>query len=263
MTEQLYFAHANSFPASVYHKMLGALANDYCIIQTDCIGHDPAYPVTDCWPQLVAEAIACIEQQASHPVIGVGHSLGGVLMLYAAVARPDLFKSLVILDAPLLGPWRAGGIWLAKKLGFIKRVTPGGNTLSRRDCWASTAMVAEYFARKTMFARFDPDCLHDYAEYGTVDDGEGGRRLKFRPVIEHAIYCTLPHDIAHCAGQLSLPACYIAAEQSPALRPSDFRFIQRALGMRVLSQYGSHLFPLEYPLETARLIHQQIQLMHP
>jgi len=258
MTEPLYFAHANSFPASVYRKMLSVLADHYTIIATDTVGHDPAFPVTDCWPALVAETIASIERQASGPVYGVGHSLGGVLVLYAAVARPDLFKGLVILDSPLFCTWRAQSIWLAKKLGVIDRLTPGGNTLKRRDCWASSAMVFEYFLRKPMFARFDRDCLRDYAEFGTCDDGQGSRCLKFRPSIEHAIYRTLPHNIAHCAGKVVTPAVYLAATEGSVLRRSDLRYLQRALGIRLTSQSGSHLFPLEHPLETAAHIHQEI-----
>jgi alpha-beta hydrolase superfamily lysophospholipase len=93
----------------------------------DCIGHDPHYPVTDCWPHLVDETIAVLSRYRQ-PVIGVGHSLGGYLLFYAAIRAPELFKALVILDSPLMGPRRAALIWLAKKLGLIARITPGGNT---------------------------------------------------------------------------------------------------------------------------------------
>ena len=37
-------------------------------------------------------------------VIGVGHSLGGVLTLYAAIRRPDLFRALVFIDPVFLPP---------------------------------------------------------------------------------------------------------------------------------------------------------------
>jgi pimeloyl-ACP methyl ester carboxylesterase len=258
MTEHLYFAHANSFPASIYHKMLQPLAASYSVTYLDTIGHDPAFPVTDGWTYLVDEAIQAIESRSTHPVYGVGHSLGGVLMLCAAVARPDLFNGLVILDAPLFSSWRARSIWLAKKLGLIDRITPGGDTLRRRDCWASAAMVHDYYQRKSMFARFDPDCLWDYAEHGTCDDGKGGRKLKFRPQVEHQIYHTIPHNLTHCRGRLQLPAVYLAAQHGSVLHRSDLKFVERGLGMRLAWQAGSHLFPLEYPLETALQIHQAI-----
>ncbi|TDR82013.1 alpha/beta fold hydrolase [Paludibacterium purpuratum] len=254
MTDHLYFAHANSFPASVYHKMLGALSEHYTVSYTDCIGHDPAYPITDCWPRLVDQTIASVERLGVGPVWAVGHSLGGILVLYAAVRRPDLFKGLAILDSPLFSRWRALTIWFAKRAGFIDRITPGGNTLKRRNCWASTEMVHEYFGRKPMFARFDPDCLWDYARHGTVDDGQGGRQLKFHPTIEHRIYVTLPHDIAHCADNNRVPGIYLAAGEHPVLTARDQHYVRDRLGLTVGSHPGSHLFPLEQPLSTAERI---------
>lgn len=255
MTNPLYFAHANSFPASVYRKMLTPLGATHTVHGLDCVGHDPAFPVTDCWPHLVGETLAAIERVADRPVRAVGHSLGGVLILYAAVRRPELFESLVILDAPLFSPWRARAIRLAKLVGLIDRLTPGGNTLRRRDCWASVAMVDAYYRRKPQFAAFDDDCLRDYAEFGTCDDGAGGRRLKFRPQVEHAIYRTLPHDIDRCAGRLTVPACYLAATRRPVLRAAELGgYVAARLGMAVERVPGSHLFPLEYPLETAARI---------
>jgi pimeloyl-ACP methyl ester carboxylesterase len=261
MTEDLYFAHANSFPASVYGKMLTKLSERFQIGYLDTIGHDPRHAVTDCWPQLVEETIETIERTASGPVWGVGHSLGGVLVFYAATRRPDLFRGIVVLDSPLFRPLRARSIWLVKRLRLIDRVTPGGNTLKRRDCWASTEMVFDYFQRKPMFARFDPGCLHDYAEYGTEPDGRGGRRLKFRPEIEHSIYCTLPHDISRHADRLRTPGVYLAAGDAPVLDPRDQRYVRERLRLEVGDMPGSHLFPLEHPLETADAIAAAIARM--
>ncbi|UTH73938.1 alpha/beta fold hydrolase [Chromobacterium sp. IIBBL 290-4] len=251
MRENIHFAHANSFPASVYAKLLGRLAERHQVGYLDTIGHDPAYPVTDCWPHLVDETIAYIERHYTGPVVGVGHSLGGFLMFYSAMKRPELFRAIVILDSPLMGPSRSFGIWLAKRLGFIQKVTPGGNSLKRRDNWASVEMVRDYFERKPMFARFDPDCLADYAEHGTEDDGRGSRRLKFRPPVEHAIYATLPHDFPKYRDKLKVPAAFIAGESSDVLKEQDLLFMQKRFGIQVEQHAGGHLFPLERPLETA------------
>lgn len=153
-----------------------------------------------------------------------------------------------------MGPSRSFGIWLAKRLGFIQRVTPGGDTLRRRDNWATVEMAHDYFARKPKFARFDPDCLADYALHGTQDDGKGGRRLKFRPQVEHDIYATLPHDFPRHKGKLKVPAALLAGEASDVLRDGDLAFMRKHFSVKVGKQAGSHLFPLEKPLETAASI---------
>ena len=63
---------------------------------------DPRYPPTEGWPHLVDQWIDSIHE----PVYGVGHSLGGYLNYLAAVRRPELFRAIVLLDAPIIGPFR-------------------------------------------------------------------------------------------------------------------------------------------------------------
>ncbi len=46
----LHFSHANGFPAACYRKFFGYLEPDFRVSSINCIGHDPAYPVTDGWP---------------------------------------------------------------------------------------------------------------------------------------------------------------------------------------------------------------------
>ncbi len=237
--------------------MLGPLAERHDLGHIERIGHNPAYPVTDCWPHLVRETLAAIEARGV-AVVGVGHSLGGVLLFYAAIARPELFRGLIILDSPLLSSHRLGMIWLAKKLGFIDRLTPGGNTLRRRDNWASVAMARDYFARKILFQRFDPDCLSDYALYGTQDNGDGGRRLLFRPEVEYRIFRTLPHDYPRYRGRLAVPTVFLAAAESHLLAGSDLEHLRVDFGMHIEQMPGTHLYPLERPLATAERILQLI-----
>ena len=64
--------------------MFAALADDFEIGYVDRIGHDPHYPVTDGWPNLVDELIDTISERHQQPVIGIGHSLGGFLTALAA-----------------------------------------------------------------------------------------------------------------------------------------------------------------------------------
>src|ERR1017187_9498271 len=103
----LHFSHANGFPAACYRKFFGYLEPDFRISSINCIGHDPAYPVTDGWPHLVAQLIDHLTAHCRAPVVGVGHSLGGYLTFMAAVQRLELFKCIILLDAPILGHFDA------------------------------------------------------------------------------------------------------------------------------------------------------------
>ncbi|NQT72889.1 MAG: alpha/beta hydrolase [Chloroflexi bacterium] len=86
--EVLHFAHANGFPSGTYGKLLRILENEYDVIAIEKFGHDPRYPVDENWSNLVKELINFIESNSSEPIIGVGHSMGGVLTFLAAYQRP-------------------------------------------------------------------------------------------------------------------------------------------------------------------------------
>lgn len=254
MKQALHFAHANGFPASVYRKLTDALSADFDVGFIDQVGHNPDYPVTDCWPHLVDETLHYIQKRYDTPVVGVGHSLGGCLLFLAAVRRPELFRSLVILDSPLFAPLRSHGLWLTKKMGMIDRLSPGGDALRRRDGWESLDAVHDYFARKPLFQRWDPDCVRDYAQQGTVEAADGGRRLKFRPRVEQRIFRCLPHIFPRFKGRFKTPAAYVAGTGSNVIAAPDLRFLHRHYRMLIAHQRGDHLFPFQYPEETAQKI---------
>nr|BFE95201.1 hypothetical protein GCM10020185_57370 [Pseudomonas brassicacearum subsp. brassicacearum] len=89
MSQQIFFAHANGFPSATYGKLFAALAPQYQVAHLELHGHDPRFPVDDNWHNLVDELIHHLELQPA-PVWGVGHSLGGVLHLHAALRCPPV-----------------------------------------------------------------------------------------------------------------------------------------------------------------------------
>ena len=123
----IHFSHANGFPAPCYSKLFGFLENGFRIGYLDRIGHDARFPVSDRWDHLVDELIAGIETRWNEPVIGVGHSLGGYLSALAAVRRPELFRAIILLDAPILGQFTGSAVQFIKHIGLIDRVTPAGS----------------------------------------------------------------------------------------------------------------------------------------
>ena len=90
----IQFSHANGFPAPCYKSLFDHLKNDFEIRYIENLGHNPKFPVTDNWASLVDELIQDIEQSATLPLIGVGHSLGGAITLFAALKRPNSFLAL-------------------------------------------------------------------------------------------------------------------------------------------------------------------------
>ena len=249
----LHFSHANGFPAASYHKFLGFLASDFRISSINCIGHDPAYPVTDGWPHLVAQLIDYLSAHCRAPVVGVGHSLGGYLTFMAAVQRPELFKCIILLDAPIIGHFKGRAFGMLKRLGMVDRITPALATRERRRDWPSVEDMIAHFRRRKIFRHFDPDCLRDYAALGTSH--EGGRvRLLFDPEIEYQIYRSVPHDLVYYCTRLKLPAGFIGGRDSNVLRQVGLTNTRRSFDVRRIE--GGHLFPFERPQAAAEAVRQ-------
>lgn len=166
MRELIHFAHGNGFPSPCYRQLLNGLEARYDCCYIDRIGHNPQFPVTENWHYLVDEVINSIKEQSRQPVIAVGHSLGGVLSLLAAIEQPSLFRAVIMLDSPLIGRFKSSMVRLAKALGVIDRVTPAARTRGRRKHWQSREQLIAYLRTRVLFRTFTDECLQDYIDYG-------------------------------------------------------------------------------------------------
>jgi pimeloyl-ACP methyl ester carboxylesterase len=255
--QTLHFSHANGFPAACYRKMFACLAPRFDISSINTIGHDPGFPVSDNWPHLVEELIHHVEAHCRPPVVGIGHSLGGYLTFMAAMKRPELFRAIVLLDAPLLSYFKSRGLEMTKWMGIVDRITPAASTRNRRRVWESEEQAIAHFRHRPLFRRFDPDCLADYVHLGMRRDGHH-LRLLFDPEIEYMIYCTIPHHFADYTSELAVPAGFIGGRDSEEVRRVGLSMMKRRYGFHFKRVEGTHLFPFEHPEATARAICEMV-----
>jgi pimeloyl-ACP methyl ester carboxylesterase len=251
----LHFSHANGFPASTYRTIFAELDDHYEIRAIEQYGHDPRFPVTRDWPHLVEQLLASVGERYERPVWLVGHSLGGYLSLLAALKKPQWVKGVVMLDAPVISGWRSSVLKGVQFTGLDERLSPAAVTKKRRTHWDSREEVWRHFHAKPAFARWDERMLADYVDYGTQPDAQGGRRLSFEREIEYLIYRTLPHTLsARLAPGVAVPVGFLAGTASREVRQAGLAATRRLTGCSVEWIEGSHLFPMEKPLETARAL---------
>ncbi len=253
----IHFAHANGFPAETYRKFFYFLRNDFQISYLSMHGHDPQFPVTENWAELVRELIHTIETNYNEPVVGVGHSLGGILTLLACIERPELFRCFVMLDSPIPTPLRSQLAQIAKWLGFIDRITPAKRSKNRRIEWKNHAEALAYFRGKALFKHFDPDCLLDYVQYGTESMPEG-IRLRFNRAVEYQIFRTLPHNLPQYQRRLKVPGGVIVGRDSRIVTARDLSYMKQHFHLQCVAMEGGHLFPFEYPEIAADALKQMV-----
>ncbi|WP_192558731.1 alpha/beta fold hydrolase [Pseudomonas allokribbensis] len=252
MSQPIFFAHANGFPSGTYGKLFSALAPEFRVTHLEQHAHDPRFPAGDNWYHLVDELIHHLQQQ-DEPVWGVGHSFGGMLHLHAALRCPELYRGVVMLDSPVLTRTDRWVIRAAKRFGFIDKLTPAGRTLGRREEFADLDSARSYFAGKTLFRGFDPECFDAYLQHGLHKVGDK-LRLRFDPATEISIYRGVPHTSPGRTRQLQVPLAVVRGHKSRVVMNHHTRFVGRLPQGESLTVPGGHMFPLERPQDTAQLL---------
>ena len=249
----IHFAHANGFPAKTYNKLFSYLKDDFEINYLERHAHNPKFPVTDGWKFLKDELKEEIENRYTQPVIGIGHSLGGVLHFLVAVERPELYRKIILLDAPIISRLSSRGLQILKLTRLIDRFSPSQITRFRRNHWKTKEEALDHFNSKEKFAGFDAEVLRDYIEFGMTETKKGFE-LFFKPSIEAKIYRTIPHNLPRFRGLLKVPTDYIGGTNSREARLARLSFMRKHFPIDFHFVEGSHLFPLEKPCETASVI---------
>ncbi|SCZ88345.1 BZ3500_MvSof-1268-A1-R1_Chr2-1g04349 [Microbotryum saponariae] len=197
-------------------------------------------------------------------IVGIGHSLGGGGMAFAATAQPSLFSSIILCD-PVLPPPGADRIMSALTKGACVR----------KETWVSKQDAKEGFLKKAFFRGWNPRSLDLYVELATkhvVDkDGKKHVALKCRAKDEALVFGDLTAGAARrAAGRLALlpstlPVHFIFAEKGSVVPPSPDR--ENLLGLIPLATHftipgSGHLIVQERPTETAMAIGQQLRKVY-
>lgn len=96
-------------------------------------------------------------------IVGIGHSLGGGGLTFAASSVPSLFSSIILVD-PVLPP--------ADYMPDAPRGLAAG-AIVRRDEWASRASAQEVFLKKAFFRLWEASVLQSYLQFGLKDVRSG------------------------------------------------------------------------------------------
>jgi pimeloyl-ACP methyl ester carboxylesterase len=254
MKPDLHFAHANGIPTVTYKPLLDSLSHAFHVSSVAMLGHNPKFPVTNNWVHLQKQLIHSIESQNNEPVIGVGHSLGGALTLMAAMERPELFKAVVILDVPTFSQLESLVVYGAKRFGFIDSITPAKKSRTRRTHWPDRETAKTYFESRRLFSNFHPDCLQAYVDHALVEDGKEVT-LAYSLDVELAVYRTIPHKMVLNRKSLKVPMGVLVGKSTDTVRKNQYLRMKNRIGFTGKRVEGSHMFPLEQPIETAKNIH--------
>ncbi len=253
-----FFVHANGFPSRSYAPFFQALEHhSHQVDYIDKIGHNPHYPISNNWPHLVQELAHEIRSRHTAPVIGMGHSAGGLLHYLLAAQQPGLFSHLILLDPPVINGWQNSLWWLSKRLNLSDYFTPARSSKKRRTHFASHAEAYGQLRQKSLFKNFQEDAFQAYLQHGlkpASGQPDSPVTLSFALEKELALFRTAPDHLWRYRKRLPMPGLYLLGEHSEFARYPFAQRLAKQSGMHYQLLPGGHLFPQEHPGNTARVI---------
>ena len=250
----IQFSHANGFPAKTY-SILFKYLKDHTISAIENLAENRIPPAIN-WHDLAEDVLGSVGK-FKEPVIGVGHSLGGMLTLLAAAKKPNRFHTVILLDPPLFSLNKRRLISLLRALHVEDFFSPSGKSKKRRVNFASKKEAYTHLRTKKMFINFHTQALQDYVEHGLIE-GKQGVKLKIPVEKEVAIFHKLLVSYPRSINKVRAKLFY--AVKNPILWSSDLDWIKRNLPEIQIHPFpGTHFFPLEIPQSTANLINRCIE----
>lgn len=255
----IHFANANGYPAQTYTPLIETLTPHYRVLAMVNRAQWPQAQAADLksWAPFVDDLLQFLAEQSHDPIIGLGHSLGGVVTLAAALRQPDRFRAVVLIDPVLFRQRMLTGISLARKLGLLKKfhpLIPGA--LKRRRVFASAEEMFDRYRQAVVFKRIDDRGLRAYVAALAKPRPDGQVELAISPEWEARIYETGPLDLWAQLKDLKPPVLIIRGLETDTLSLEVMAQVKRLLPQAVIHAVAEtgHLVPLEKPVEVGKLI---------
>lgn len=219
-------------------------------------GHSPGGPPPQdghvWWSDLGDDVAEAMRSLALPPALGVGHSMGGHAMVFAAARAPELFDALLLLDPTIGDPQRAAR-------PPAERTEPHP-VARRRAVWDSPEQMVDRFRTRSPFDAWDPAVLRDYCYYGLISD-DARYRLACDPAFEAMVWGSMSPRIHEAIAQIRQPVRVVRAREARSGDAPGFAATQTWPAVATRFADGrdealdrGHFFPLESPALAARLI---------
>jgi pimeloyl-ACP methyl ester carboxylesterase len=187
-------------------------------------------------------------------VIGVGHSIGAIVTLRAALRDPGKFKALVLIEPVLFVPGRLIQWHLIRTMGLGERLHPlVAGAKKRRRAFDDLETVFRGYRSRSVFRYMSDENLKTYIQGMTTPGANGRYELVFSPEWEAQIYRTGLHDFDIWRGlpRLAVPTLFLRGAETDTFLAGAARLVERKQPRAKIEaiERSTHLLPLERPQE--------------
>lgn len=257
----LHLAVANGFPPQTYAPLMNPLTDRFRVV---CLppralwpGEKPPAKRVNWRDGLAADLIDGLKAHDLRDVIAVGHSFGGIATLLAAIAMPERFKAVILLDPTILPRQTMWMIRFGRLFGFSDGSGLAARAEKRRDHFENVEEAYAYFKGKRLFADWPDDALRGYVD-SLIPHPDGGVTLAWPRDWEAYYFRTLYAGTWGALPSLEnkMPLMLIRGKTSDTLTEESAAEIRRILPSMTYAEVSGHghLFPQSAPDATRALI---------
>lgn len=260
----LHFSHPNAYTPRCFRRFLACLTERHHVIAGR---HRPLWylspgapsvpgPETfNDWNLIADDLLRFLDQQQLEGIVGIGHSLGAVATMKAALREPERFRALALIEPVFLPPPVLDAIRANPSAAAEQPFVPAARR--RRDRWPDRQAAFDRFREKSVFAGFPDDSLWDYVNEGLHDDPTTGEvALSFPREWEAAFYAHPPLDVWDEIPRLTLPTLALRGSESDTLFPTPWALWQNLQPSATFAEMDDvgHMLTMEAPEETAAVV---------
>lgn len=257
----LHFLHANGYPPECYQPLLDLLKTEYRVfgmyLRPLWDGSKPQELRT--WHPLSDDLLRFLSDLEAGPVIGVGHSIGAIVTLRAALRDPGKFRALVLIDPVLFVPSHLALWSLIRAVGLGDKVHPLiQRAQKRRRTFDDLETVFRGYRSRPLFRYLSDESLRAYIAGITKPSANGAYELVYSPEWEVQIYRSGLHDfdLWRDLPRLKVPALFLRGTETDTFFEKAARLVQKKqpqVRVKALEK-STHLLPLERPKEVFDII---------
>ncbi|MBT3336684.1 MAG: alpha/beta hydrolase [Anaerolineae bacterium] len=250
----LLFAHANGYPPDCYKPLFNLLKGYKIAAMHQRPLWDDADPnEIDDWHPLSDDLLRFMDEQKMDKTIAIGHSMGGIAILRAALREPERFSHVILLDPVLFPPYfiRFYNVIHALKLAHkLHPLVPAAQR--RRRIFKSREMMMRGYRKKSIFRHFSDESLEAYINGITCPAEDGSYELCYSANWEVQIYITgvwRDMELWRALPSLKPLLLIVRGAETDTFHESATRLVTKKLpSARVATiPKSTHLLPLEQP----------------
>lgn len=258
----LHFLHANGYPPDCYKPLFELLKTQYHVfgMHLRSLWKDSKPEELRDWHPLSEDLLRFLASTAKPgPVIGVGHSIGAMVTLRAALRNPGKFRALVLIDPVLVVPRFMLSWHIVRLLGLGERLHPLiKGAKKRRRTFDDLGTVYRGYRTREVFRYMSDENLRIFVEGITKPKADGTYELVYSPEWEAQIYRTGMHDfdVWRDLPRLEVPTLIIRGMETDTFLEEAAMLVKRKqpkVQVETLEQ-STHILPLERPQEVFEIM---------